>query len=146
VATSRVALTRPRKIASGGLGLIHLALAYAYTQPVLSQAPTPPGADRVSIVAYINALGPVWLIGFGITGAGLIAALTAYPRALSWAHTAGVAVATTYSTAIWVGFALSASRPTIISAVLSVTVVLWHVSMSDLYSGTDGVQRRRHAA
>lgn len=134
MAAARVALTRPRKIATGSLGLVHLLLAFAYSQPALSVAPPSPGQIRVSVVNYINNLGPVWLVAFGVTGAALITALLLAPRWLGPAHVGGVLVTSFYSIALWSGFVLSTPRPTIIAATLSVTLVLWHVAMSDLYA------------
>jgi hypothetical protein len=145
VATTIVASTRPRQISTGSLGLIHLGLAYAYANPALSVSPLPPGTSRVSIVSYINSLGPIWLIAYGSTGAFLIVALLTAPRLLRWAHVAGVSVATTYSLALWAGFALSDPRPTIISALLSLAMVTWHITLSDLYSTSAPVRHRRAA-
>ncbi|MBC8091369.1 MAG: hypothetical protein H7Y15_05395 [Pseudonocardia sp.] len=140
-------LTRPRVLSTGSLGFVHLGLAYAYSQPALSVNPAiPVGGGRVSVVSYINALGPVWLVGFGITGALLIAALLLVPRLLAWAHVGGVLVSTVYSFALWAGFVLSTPRPTIIAAVLSVGIMMWHIGMSDLYSAGGVPRRRRHHA
>ncbi len=144
--SARIQLTRPRRLATGSLGLIHLALAYTYSQPNLSVTPPTPGITRVSVVSYINALGPVWLIGFGITGAAMVAALLLFPRALAGVHVVGVLISTSYSFALWAGFVLSTPRPTIIASVLSVTVMLWHIAMSDLYSAGGVPTRRRHRA
>lgn len=140
-----VALTRPRRLATGGLGVIHLALAYAYAFPPLSQSPPPATGTRVSIVAFINDIGPLWLIGFGLTGLALLAGLR-WPAGLRWIHTSSVTIAAIYSAAIWSGWLLSDPRPSMVAAVLSTAPVAWHIAMADLYSGPLPPRRRRHAA
>lgn len=153
MAPARIMLSRPRRIATGSLALTHLLLAFAYSQPSLSRstvssAPTNPDTPgHVSVVAYIDALGPTWLIGFGVTALLLIAALLLRPLWLRWAHAAALAVATSYSFALWAGFALSTSRPTIIASTLSIAVVGAHVAMCDLYAGAlTAIPRRRRDA
>lgn len=149
MAPARIMLTRPRRIATGSLAFTHLLLAFAYSQPALSRSTLPslptnstsPG--QISIVSYIDSLGPIWLIGFGVTSLLLITALLLRPLWLRWAHVAALAVSTSFCFALWAGFALSSPRPTIIAATLSIAVVGGHFAMSDLYSGALATVPRR---
>lgn len=149
MAPYRAVLARARRAGTATLTLAHLVLAFAYSQPELSQSPAlASGPGRVSIVTYLNGLGPVWLIAYGVTAVWLAAGLLWKPGLLRWGHSVGLAVAATYDVAIWLGFAFSAPpRPTIISAALGLALVGGHVAMSIAYSVERGVVFRtgRHA-
>ncbi len=107
-------------------GVMYLWLAFSYLRP---PARNP---KSVSIVAYIEQLGPVWVLVFGLTGA-TISILSCVPRMerfLSGAHVSGVAVAAFYAACVAYGQLLSDPPRLSPTGVLAVGVAIGHVALS----------------
>lgn len=132
--------TRGRRIATVGLAIGHFMVAMAYSVPSLSIPPAgtlPPGA--VSIVNYIDSNGPWWIVGYGLSGVLLAAALLTN-RGLQWAHALAAAVCGAYSTAALIGaFSSEPIRPIILGVAFGMAVVA-HWGLSESYG--DMVVRR----
>lgn len=124
----------PRLLASATLASVHgvLALAYAFPDLARGTAPTA-GGNRVSIVSYLDSLGPVWQTVFGLTGAAIVAGLV-FPRWLALAHTLAGAGLAVFAAALWFGFAFSDPRPAILSALGYSAAVVWHMTIAATYS------------
>ncbi len=124
-----------RTVASGFLALAHGFLAIAYAFPAITRGyPPPPDVRRISIVLYIDSLGPVWQIAFGLTGAVLGFAVLVRHRTLALAHTLGGAAMAVYGSALWIGFALSEPRPTVTGAVAYTGLTIWHLTIGVTYA------------
>ena len=121
-----------RFVASGCLAAGHAALAYAYLTPDLARGAGPrPG--QISIMLYIDSLGPVWQLAFGVTALLLVGGLTV-PRWLATAHTVSGAVVGGLGASLWAGFAFSEPRPAILSAIAYTLITVWHVTISVTYA------------
>ncbi len=131
-----------RVIASTTLALLHSSLALSYSIGSLSRGPgiTTPGAVRVSIVSYIDSLGPVWQIGFGSTAALLVIGLIRH-RHLALAHTLGGAAVAVFATALWFGFAFSDPRPAVLSPIAYTCTVVWHLTIGVTYARLNSLPR-----
>lgn len=130
-----------RLIASSSLAVMHGALAIAYTFPWLARSSAPPRPGQVSIVLYIDSLGPVWQLAFGLTAAVLLAGLV-WPRWLALAHTLGGAALAVFSAGLWLGYALSEPRPSMLTALGYSACVVWHLTIGVTYSKVSSLQRR----
>lgn len=135
-----ITISRGRRIASVGLALGHFVMAVAYQVPSLSISPSgtlPPGA--VSIVNYIDAAGPWWVAGYGLTGLGILSAVW-MQRCLHWAHALGAAVAGAFATASLVGaFSSDPNRPIIVGVAFAMVCVA-HLGLFSSYG--DLVEQR----
>lgn len=107
------------------LALCHIGLVWAYVDPRFVARPLGPG--QVSVVRHIETLGPVWVIGFGLTAAGIVIALAWRPRHLWLAHVAGVGMTLGYAVALWTGAWFSRPTAPIMSAVLATVVAATHL-------------------
>lgn len=131
-----------RVIASTTLALLHSSLALSYAVGSLSRGPgiTSPNAVRVSIVSYIDSLGPVWQIGFGSTALMLVIGLINH-RYLAVAHALGGAAVAVFATALWFGFAFSDPRPAVLSPIAYTCTVVWHLTIGVTYARLSSLHR-----
>jgi hypothetical protein len=83
---------------SAALVLIQLALAGLHLFPTLVFSDSP----QLSVLVFINGLGPYWVLSFGTTGAVLTIALWRC-RFRHFAHLGCAFVWVVYSTALWIG-------------------------------------------
>lgn len=115
---------RPLKALSIILIATHTGMAWAYVDPRFVARPLGPG--QVSVLRYIEALGPTWAAAFALTGAAIAATLWLYPRCLRWGHALGATVLTGYGAASWIGALVSVPPSPIMTAVLASTVAATH--------------------
>lgn len=122
--------------------LVHLFLALSYQVPSLSISPTstvlPPGG--VSIINYIDANGPYWVVGFTITGLSLLTALWTR-RGLHIAHGVAAVVVCCYTMASFLGAFLSEPNRPIVVGLFGLLALSAHAGLSAAYS--DQVVTRR---
>jgi hypothetical protein len=122
--------------------LVHLFLAFSYQVPALSISPTstvlPPGG--VSIINYIDANGPYWVILFGAAGVSLMLALWTR-RGLHIAHAIAAVACCCYTVASFLGAFLSDPNRPIIVGLFGVLAFSAHAGLSVAYS--DQVVRNR---
>ena len=111
---------RPLKMLSLVLIAAHAGMTWAYVDPRF--VPRPLGAGQVSVLRYIEGLGPTWALAFAVTGAAIAATLWLYPRCLRWGHAVGATVLTAYAAASWIGAFVSQPPSPIMTAVLASTV------------------------
>lgn len=138
-----------RLIASGALALLHGMLAIAYTFPWLARsAAAVRGPGTVSVVLYIDSLGPVWQLAFGVTAALLLVGL-AYRRLLAIAHTLGGSALAVFAAGLWLGWAFSEPRPSMLTALGYTACVVWHLTIGVTYARIASLAQRgpgsRHA-
>jgi hypothetical protein len=128
-------LTSGRGITSYVAVVVHLFLAFSYQVPSLSIAPTstviPPGG--VSIINYIDANGPYWVIGFTAAGLSLLVALWTR-RALHLAHAVAAVVTCMYTVASFLGAFLSEPNRPIIVGLFGALAFSAHAGLSVAYS------------
>ncbi len=107
-------------------GITYLWLGFSYLRPPARSS------SAVSIVAYIEQLGPVWVLVFGLTGATLsiLACIDKADRFLSGAHVAGAAVACFYAGCVAFGQLLSDPPRLSPTGVLAVGVMFGHIALS----------------
>lgn len=102
-----------------------LAVAYAIPGLGVSTALTP---GFRSVVAFLNALGPVWSVSFGTVSAVLLGGVLARSnRAMVVGHILGVAVCSGWATALIVGALTSRPTGSIVTAVVAVALAVLHV-------------------
>jgi hypothetical protein len=128
-------LTSGRGITSYVGVLVHLFLAFSYQVPSLSISPTstviPPGG--VSIINYIDANGPYWVVGFGAAGVALCVALW-FRRGLHLAHGIAAVVVCCYTVASFLGAFLSEPNRPVIVGLFGLLALSAHAGLSVAYS------------
>ena len=128
-------LTSGRGITSYCAVLVHLFLALSYQVPSLSISPTsaviPPGG--VSIINYIDANGPYWVVGFSTAGLSLLAALWTR-RGLHFAHGIAAVVVCCYTMASFLGAFLSEPNRPIVVGLFGLLALSAHAGLSVAYS------------
>lgn len=135
MAIHRHVIPRYRLIASGTLTVLNWVFTIAYRFPdVLVKKAFVPGQIRVSIVTYIDGLGPVWAMAFLLAAIGMTFSLITR-RWVIVGHTLGGMVWAAYSTALLFGVFASKPIGSIISAAMAVAICFFHVSLVDAYSG-----------
>ncbi|HEX6471150.1 MAG TPA: hypothetical protein VF069_18770 [Streptosporangiaceae bacterium] len=117
-------MPRPLWVLSALLAVTHLGMAWAYVDPRF--VPRPLGPGQVSVVRYIEALGPFWIAGFGATAVGIALVLWRFPARLWIAHLLGLSVSAAYATAAWTGSLMSDPPSPIITAVLASSLAAVH--------------------
>jgi hypothetical protein len=118
-----------RLVATFALAALHGTLALVYLTPGLARGyPPPPNVNRVSIVTYIESLGPVWQITFGLTAVLLVVGMFRH-KLLALAHTVAGAGMSMFASALWLGFAFSSPKPAILSALGFTACVVWHLTI-----------------
>lgn len=118
-----------RLIATSTLAALHAVLAVVYAVPNLARGyPPPPGVTRVSIVSYIESLGPVWQIAFGLTAVALFTGMVVH-RFLAIAHTLAGAGMSMFAAALWLGFAFSSPAPSLLPSLGFTACVVWHLTI-----------------
>lgn len=104
-----------------------IASVYAFTPPVRP-------ATAVSIVGYIERLGPpVWVIAFAIVGSLLMAARITKKR-LVQAHTLCFGIAVFYTAALWAGVLLTKPFALSVAAFLALGLCVGHYALSRWYA------------
>jgi hypothetical protein len=136
-----------RIVATSVLAFYCAIFAYLYALPLpLRAGPEAVSLGRVSVVLYIDSLGPVWQAGFGLSTLALAAGLI-WHRVLAWAHTGSGAVTTTYASSLWIGFFASSPHPpplpTAGYALATSAVALWHFQIGVAYADIIDPRRRR---
>jgi hypothetical protein len=130
-----------RLIASGSLAALHAVLTFVYAIPGLARGyPPPPGVNRINIVTYIESLGPVWQIGFGLTASLLIAGMIRHAW-LSVAHTVAGSGMAVFSSALWLGFAFSTPKPSVLPCLGFTACVIWHLTIGVTFARLAAVSR-----
>lgn len=123
---------------SAALAVLQVALAVLHLFPrlVFSDSPV------VAVVRFINDLGPVWSIGFGLSGAALALALR-YRRCRHWSHLACVFVWAWYAAALWIGsFAVTPVAPVRLALIVTGLAVV-HLVAASQYANDPAEGRRR---
>lgn len=115
---------RPLKVLSILLVATHVGMTWNYVDPRF--VPRPLGPGQVSILRYIDSMGPIWAAAFALTGVAIAATLWLYPRCLRWGHAIGATVMTTYCAASWIGAWVSQPPAPIMTAVLASAVAATH--------------------
>lgn len=128
-------LSSGRGITSYVAVVVHLFLAFSYQVPSLSISPTSTTvpAGSVSIINYIDANGPYWVIGFGTAGLSLMVALWTR-RGLHFAHAIAAMVVCMYTVASFLGAFLSEPNRPIIVGLLGTLAFSAHAGLSVAYS------------
>lgn len=110
------------------LAIVQLGIGatYAFTPPVRA-------LTRISIVGYIEALGPIWIIAFFLTGACLLYARLS-KRYLVEAHAFCFGVSVFYAGALWGGVIYGVPFAFSIAAWTSSAVAAAHYAMSRWYA------------
>jgi hypothetical protein len=128
-------LTSGRGIMSYVAVVVHLFLALSYQVPSLSISPTspiiPPGG--VSIINYIDANGPYWVIGFTTAGLSMLVSLWTR-RALHIAHAIAAVVVCCYTVASFLGALLSEPNRPIVVGLFGALAFSAHAGLSVAYS------------
>jgi hypothetical protein len=128
-------LTSGRGITSYCAVLVHLFLALSYQVPSLSISPTsavlPTGG--ISIINYIDANGPYWVVGFTASGLSLLTALWTR-RGLHIAHGIAAVVVCCYTMASFLGAFLSEPNRPIIVGLFGLLSLSAHAGLSVAYS------------
>jgi hypothetical protein len=128
-------LTSGRGITSYVAVVVHLFLAFSYQVPSLSISPTstviPPGG--VSIINYIDANGPYWVVGFTAAGLSLLVALW-FRRGLHIAHGIAAVVVCCYTVASFLGALLSEPNRPIVVGLFGLLALSAHAGLSVAYS------------
>lgn len=128
-------VTRRLVVTSAVLLVLNVVLAVAYLVPAWSHPPIQV-VGRVSIVNYIDSGGPWWIVGFGVTGVGGLAALT-LRRWRLLAHSAAGVVAGMYAAALWFGALTSHPHTSLIPPILASTYCVLHMILADVYAEVD---------
>lgn len=115
------------------LAVLHTVLAVSYAVPGIATGVYAPTPGRVSVVSYIDQLGPIWTVAFGVTAVGLLCAVR-WTNALIPAHAVGGGAMAIFTAALWFSYGASNPRPTILTALFATTVLLWHVFLAVTYS------------
>lgn len=115
---------RPLWYLSAILAAAHVAMTWSYVDTRFRARPL--GDGQVSIVRYIESLGPFWAIGFAASGVAIAVALWLWPSWLWKAHVLGATVMSTYGAAAWMGAWLSRPLGPIQVGVLATTLALVH--------------------
>lgn len=110
---------------SVALALSHAGLTWAYLDPRFVPRRLVDG--QVSVVRQIEALGPVWVVSFAVTGTAIFLALWLWPRALWVTHICGAAVFAAFAFAAWAGSFLSQPHAPITNAVMATTLAAVHM-------------------
>lgn len=118
-------IPRPLAVISTLLTLTHITLAADQIDPWFK--PRPPAPGQVSIVNYLEALGPVWALLFFLTGVGTLISLRWRHHWLPEAHVAAATAIGMYSAAAWAGAYLSTPKGQLVLALLASTVSGTHL-------------------
>lgn len=105
------------------LAVVSVALGFAYQTPALTRPVQRPGSRQVSIVQAIDAIGPVWFLAFVAVGVLTLVGLMLSNRIMVIAHSAGTVIFGMFTAAVWLGWAFSDPRPTIVSPILALGAV-----------------------
>lgn len=116
---------------SSVFAVLHGCMAFLYAVPRLSVLP--PRGPQVSVVAYIGALGPVWVVGFGLSGLLLVASVAWWRAVLSVAHALACGVMGALAIALWIGALASQPEGPVVSAALATAVTAAHIALSWFY-------------
>lgn len=126
--------TRPRLTATISLVFANWLFSVSYRFPEqLVQRFTRPSGVRVSIVQYLETLGPVWIVGFSLAAIAMTYAVISR-RALVTAHVLGGMIWAGYSTALLFGVFASNPIGSILLPGCAVVITVFHLSLSDAYS------------
>lgn len=86
------------------------------------------------VVAYVNDLGPFWILGFGFTAIGLLVSILRGKHAYIW-HLFCGAVFVGYTTALFIGALFDQPHGPITYPILAVVVTLGHFLLALSYGG-----------
>lgn len=92
---------RYRRTASWFLCLMQLALAILHLYPPLAYRSV--NATTTRVVAWVNSLGGIWVLGLGLTAMTLGASLLFWNKLRAHAHLACAAATVTYDVQLWIG-------------------------------------------
>jgi hypothetical protein len=92
---------RYRTIASWFLCSMQFILAIFHLYPPLAYRSA--NATTTRVVAWVNSLGGVWVIGLGLTAAFLGISLISWKNLRAYAHLACAAATVAYDVQLWVG-------------------------------------------
>lgn len=127
-------ISRPRITATSALVLLNWTFSVAYKFPEqLVRKVARPGEIRVSIVNYVESLGPVWAIAFSLAAIAMTYSLFTR-RTLIVSHVMGGMVWASYATALWFGVFASEPSGSILLPGCAVALSVIHLSMVDAYS------------
>lgn len=103
-----------------------IAMTYLVTPPTRSKG-------QARVVAYIEGLGPVWIVLFFLAGLSLFIARVA-KRWLVEAHTLAFAISVFFSGALWASVIMGVPFAFSIAAWASLAVASAHYAMSRWYA------------
>lgn len=99
-------------------------MAFLYSNPALLVRRPNPASRSQSLVAYIEQLGPIWIISFGVSAVVLAASLV-IRRYLPAAHSLSSAVWAGYSTAVlWTALTNDPKGPYLTSSLAVVITII----------------------
>jgi len=105
-----------------------LGLSYGVFEPARVTAP-----GTVSIVAYVEKLGPVWVISFSVN-ALVLATCAVLKRGVRFGHVLSGSIMSGYAMALVLGSVLSDPPRPPVTGVLAAAVVGFHLLMAGAYS------------
>lgn len=111
------------------------AVMHAFPRLVYPNRPT-----TTTVIVYINSLGPVWVVLFGVTALGIAASL--YTRRwMNWSHLAAAAVWVAYASAL--GYGAWSTGGTWFFPAVAAAVVFVHTKLASGYDDDAGKEARQ---
>jgi hypothetical protein len=100
------------------------------------------GRSTTRIVAYIQDLGPLWVLAFGITSLILSVALVRR-RGVHYGHLACAGVWVVYAVALWIGALADKPHGTVFYPTVTTVLVAIHVILAASYNEGAGREARQ---
>lgn len=100
------------------------------------------GRTTTRVVAYIQDLGPLWVLAFGATA--LLLGLTLLRRrGVHYGHLACAAVWVMYAVALWIGALADSPHGTVFYPTVTTVLVAIHMILAASYNEDAGREARR---
>lgn len=111
------------------------AVMHAFPRLVYPDRPT-----TTTVIVYINSLGPVWVVLFGVTALGLAVSLCKR-RWMNWGHLTSAAIWVLYMSAL--SYGAWATKGTWFFPVVAAALVFIHTKLAFGYDDDAGKEARR---